>query len=154
MTSVELTGGTVVRPDGFELTEAWKLITEQVDERRLPVRARALVAADTVPLVRWVLGRRVRIGAAGPDGRVEVEVRSYSERALAGEVAGFGAAVEIARTRPRCASVGDDRGRTVGDLRLSQRLTAAARMTAWMSSVVTTAIATTPTTGRNSDTTP
>jgi predicted DNA-binding transcriptional regulator YafY len=95
ITSIEGTGDAVVRPDGFELTEAWKLITEQVDERRLPVRARALVAPDAVPLVRWVLGRRTRIGPAGPDGRVEVELRSYSEQALAGEVAGFGAAVEI-----------------------------------------------------------
>src|SRR3954469_21421779 len=38
ITSIEGTGEAVVRPEGFELTEAWKLITEQVDERRLPVR--------------------------------------------------------------------------------------------------------------------
>jgi predicted DNA-binding transcriptional regulator YafY len=95
ITSVEPTGEAVVRPDGFELTEAWRLITEQVDERRTPVRARALATADFVHLLRWVLGRRVRIGPAGPDGRIEVELRGYSARALAGEVAGFGAGLEV-----------------------------------------------------------
>jgi predicted DNA-binding transcriptional regulator YafY len=95
ITSVEPTGAAVVRPDGFDLTEAWRLITEQVDERRLPVRARALAAPDFVQLLRWVMERRVRIGPAGPDGRIEVELRGHSERALAGEVAGFGAGLEI-----------------------------------------------------------
>jgi predicted DNA-binding transcriptional regulator YafY len=95
ITSIEPNGQAVVRPEGFELTEAWKLITEQVDERRLPVRARALVAPDMVPFVRWVLGRRMRIGPPGEDGRVEVEVRAHNIQALAGAVAGFGAAVEV-----------------------------------------------------------
>ncbi|MEY2569410.1 MAG: hypothetical protein QOE35_3939 [Actinomycetota bacterium] len=95
ITSIEATGEAVVRPDGFDLSEAWKLITEQVEERRLPVRARALVTPDMVPYVRWVLGRRMRIGPAGPDGRVEVEIRAHNERALAGEVAGFGAGLEV-----------------------------------------------------------
>jgi predicted DNA-binding transcriptional regulator YafY len=95
ITSVEPTGDAVVRPEGFELAEAWRLITEQVDEKRTPVRARAMATPDMVQLLRWVLGRRVRIGPAGPDGRIEVELRGHSVRALAGEVAGFGADLEI-----------------------------------------------------------
>src|SRR5687767_3313341 len=42
VTSVEPTGERVVRPAGFELTEAWKLITDEVEQRRTPVRARAM----------------------------------------------------------------------------------------------------------------
>ncbi|MGA2521877.1 MAG: WYL domain-containing protein, partial [Acidimicrobiales bacterium] len=41
------------------------------------------------------LGRRLRIGPAGDDGRVEVELRGQSARALAGEIAGFGADIEV-----------------------------------------------------------
>ena len=48
-----------------------------------------------MPLLRWVLGNRVRIGPAGADGRAEVELRGHSERALAGELAGLGAGLEV-----------------------------------------------------------
>jgi predicted DNA-binding transcriptional regulator YafY len=95
MSSVEPTGEAVVRPEGFELTEAWKLITDEVDKRRAPVRASALVQADSVWLCRSVLGNRVRIGPTAADGRVEVELRGHSIRSLAGEVAGFGALLEV-----------------------------------------------------------
>jgi predicted DNA-binding transcriptional regulator YafY len=111
ITSVEPTGEPVVRPEDFELTEAWKLITEQVEERRTPLRARALASPDIVPLLRWVLGRRVRIGPGGPDGRVEVEVRSYALDALVGELAGFGARLEIVdppEARARLAAIGEE----------------------------------------------
>jgi predicted DNA-binding transcriptional regulator YafY len=93
--SVEATGDPVVRPDDFDLTEAWALITKEVDERRAPVRAIGLVDPEVVDLCRWILGGRVRIGPAGPDGRVRVELRGHSERALAGELAGLGAGLEV-----------------------------------------------------------
>jgi len=93
--SLELTDELVVRPDGFDLTEVWKMIASSVDEWRTPVKARAVVSADRISLVRWLFGNRVRIGPAAPDGRVEVELRSASGRALAGEIAGFGASVEV-----------------------------------------------------------
>jgi predicted DNA-binding transcriptional regulator YafY len=95
ITSVEMTGAPVVRPEGFVLAEAWRLISDEIEERRTPLRARATVAPDAVPLCRWVLGNRVRIGPLGPDGRVEVELRGQSARALAGEIAGLGGLVEV-----------------------------------------------------------
>lgn len=95
ISAVEPTGLPVVRPDGFDLAEAWRLITDEVDQRRAPVQARALVAPNLVGLCRSVLGNRVRIGPTGPDGRVAVELRGHSEGALAGEIAGFGAGLEI-----------------------------------------------------------
>ena len=95
MTSVEPTGEAVVRPDGFVLEEAWQLITDEVEQRRTPYHARALVKPEAVPICRWVLGNRVSIGPTGPDGRVEVELRGHHLHSLAGEVASIGAGLEV-----------------------------------------------------------
>jgi len=35
------------------------------------------------------------VGPAGPDGRVEVDVRGHSVRSLAGELGGFGSMLEV-----------------------------------------------------------
>lgn len=109
VTAVGPTGDAVVRPDGFDLPEAWRLITEEVDERRAPLRARAFVVAHAVPWCRGVFGSRVHIGPAGPDGRVEVELRGYHLESLAAEIAGFGHLVEVvdpAELRARLAVIG------------------------------------------------
>lgn len=95
MTSVEPTGEPVVRPEGFDLREAWRLITDEVDKRRAPVQATALARPDALWVCRYVFGRRVRIGPSSPDGRVELELRGHSVRALAAEVAQLGAMVEV-----------------------------------------------------------
>jgi predicted DNA-binding transcriptional regulator YafY len=95
MTSVEPNGQLVTRPDGFDLHDAWKLITEQVESKRTPTTATALVTPDSVPTLRWILGTRVRIGPAGDDGRIEVELRGHNVRSLAGEIAGFGSSIEV-----------------------------------------------------------
>jgi len=93
--SLRVTGGPVRRPDGFDLAEAWRDAVGAWNEQRAPVRARAAVDPPFLDIVRWVLGPRVSIGPPTPDGRVEVELRGHSERALAGEIAGFGAGVEV-----------------------------------------------------------
>jgi predicted DNA-binding transcriptional regulator YafY len=95
ITSVEPTGQAVVRPDGFDLADAWRLIADEVDQRRAPVRARGVVSGDGVGLCGWVFGTRVRIGPSRPDGMVEVEFRGYSHKSLAGEIAGLGSMAEI-----------------------------------------------------------
>jgi predicted DNA-binding transcriptional regulator YafY len=95
MTSVEPTGEAVVRPPGFVLAEAWNLIAEEVDQRRTPVKARAVVQPAALGWCRWTFGNRLRIGPPQSDGRVEGEVRGHSLRSLAAEVAGFGGHVEV-----------------------------------------------------------
>ena len=95
ISSVEPTGDPVVRPEGFELAEAWRMITDEVDRRRTPVTAHALSRSDAVWICRSVFGNRVKIGPPGADGRVEVEIRGHSARSLAAEVAGLGALVEV-----------------------------------------------------------
>ena len=95
MTSVEPNGERVVRPSGFDLAEAWKLITDQVDQKRAPLRATALVSADLVWDLRHMFGTRVRIGPTIDDGRVEVELRGQGDWSLAAEIAGFGSRIEV-----------------------------------------------------------
>jgi predicted DNA-binding transcriptional regulator YafY len=95
VSAVKQTGSTVVKPEGFDLAAAWRSITEAVDELRSPVLARAVIRPEVLEPVRWTLGPRVSIGPARPDGRIDVEVRGYNVRSLAGELSGFGAAVEV-----------------------------------------------------------
>lgn len=95
VTSVEQTGDRVVRPDGFDLAEAWKMITEQVNQHRHTVRARGFAQVEMLGVLRMVFGTRLGVGPTGPDGRVEVEFGGAHDRALAGELAGFGSAVEV-----------------------------------------------------------
>ncbi|MFN8019272.1 MAG: WYL domain-containing protein [Acidimicrobiales bacterium] len=85
----------VERPDGFDLADAWQSVLARVDEIRAPVRVRATADPEALPYLRYVLADRVLVGQAGPDGRVEVEVRGHNERALAAELAGFGASLEV-----------------------------------------------------------
>lgn len=118
MTSVEPTGEPVVRPEGFDLAEAWRMIADEVDRRRTPVLAHALVRSESVWICRAVFGNRVRIGPPGADGRVEVELRGHSIRALAGEVGGLGALVEVVdppELREALAAVGAELAALYGE---------------------------------------
>ena len=117
ITSVEPTGDPVVRPEGFELAEAWRLIADEIEQRRAPIRARALAAPYAVPWCRATLGNRLRIGPAQPDGRVELELRGHTPRALVAEIAGFGALLEILdppEVRAELAKVGTELGALYG----------------------------------------
>ncbi len=85
----------VVRPPGFELSAAWRLITDEVEQRRMPMSARLAVAPAVVPWLRARVDQRLRVGGTGPDGRVEVELRGFSPESIARELAGFGDGVEV-----------------------------------------------------------
>ncbi|HEY4608690.1 MAG TPA: WYL domain-containing protein, partial [Ilumatobacteraceae bacterium] len=93
--SVEVTDDAVVRPPGFELVDAWKMITTEVEHVRLPVVVRALVDQRAMSSMRYTFGTRIRIGGAAVDGRVEVEIRSHSEYSVASELAGLGRQCEV-----------------------------------------------------------
>ena len=117
VTSVERTGDPVVRPDGFDLAESWRLVTDEVDQLWAAVRPRGTAAPDTISMLRGVLGSRLRIGPTGADGRVEVEIAGPHLRALAGELAGFGTLLELLEPpelREELARIGEQLRATYG----------------------------------------
>ncbi|HUP76156.1 MAG TPA: YafY family protein [Acidimicrobiales bacterium] len=109
ITSVERNGQPVRRPPDFDLAKVWRLITDELDQRRTPLRTRVLAAPDVVGWCRGSFGNRVRIGPAVADGRVELELRGHHPRSLAAELAGFGGAIEVLEPdelRQQLASIG------------------------------------------------
>jgi predicted DNA-binding transcriptional regulator YafY len=95
VTAVEGTGDAVVRPDGFELGEAWRLIREEVDQLRSPIQVRLAAVPGIVGILRMVFDTKVRVGGTRPDGRIDVEIAGAHIDALAGQIGGFGGAVEV-----------------------------------------------------------
>lgn len=103
------TGRPVTKPEGFDLGEAWALISDKVHELRTPVIAEGLAEPRHVSILGFVLGPRLRVGATRADGRVEVTIRGHSPQSLQGELGGFGASVEIttpAELREGLAAIG------------------------------------------------
>lgn len=94
VSSVESTGNPVVRPDGFDLPSAWKLISERVADNRAAT-ARALADPVVLQQLRWVFGPRLRVGPAVANGRVEVEILASGQQELVTRLAGFGALLEV-----------------------------------------------------------
>ncbi|HEV8058222.1 MAG TPA: WYL domain-containing protein, partial [Actinomycetota bacterium] len=123
--SVVVTQDRVERPDGFDLEAHWRSVIADLDERRLSFRATAVADAEAIHGLRAVFGTRLSVGAPEPDGRVRVEIRSWSAPNLAGELAGFGRSVEILdppEVGRELARIGDElreryAGRTTGATR-------------------------------------
>jgi predicted DNA-binding transcriptional regulator YafY len=108
---VTLTEDPAERPDGFDLETHWRAVVAELDERRVTFRATALVEAEAIPWLRSSLGTRVAIRGENAGDHVEIEIRSWSARSLAGELAGFGRWVEVldpAEVREELARIGDE----------------------------------------------
>jgi predicted DNA-binding transcriptional regulator YafY len=95
VTGVAPSGRPVVRPDGFDLAEAWRHSAAAVEQRRAGAGVVALATPDALPVLRVRLGERVRVRGTMPDGRVEVEVRGPTLVAVVAEICGFGLRVEV-----------------------------------------------------------
>lgn len=99
ISAVERTGEPAVRPPGFVLAEAWKLIADDVSKRRIGLWADGSATPGSLWLLRNVLGDRLRIGGTSERGanfgRVEVEIGGMDAVSLASSVAGFSAILNI-----------------------------------------------------------
>jgi predicted DNA-binding transcriptional regulator YafY len=84
-----------VRPHGFDLARAWEESAAAVQARRAPVMVQARAEPALVPRLRSLLGTRLRVGAADPDGRVEVEVAGPTAAFVAAELCRFGRRLEV-----------------------------------------------------------
>jgi len=89
------TGEPVTRPEGFDLGEAWALISDKVHELRTPVVAHGMAEPRMVGILGFIFGPRLHAGAISDDGRVHVTIRGHSLESLQGELGGFGASLEI-----------------------------------------------------------
>jgi predicted DNA-binding transcriptional regulator YafY len=94
VTAVERTGETVVRPDGFDLSAAWRDVTANV-EGSAPLWASGTADPDAVHFLRWQFGPRLRIGPSQANGRVTVEIGGWHPQHIAAQLAGIGGGVEI-----------------------------------------------------------
>ncbi|CAN3129311.1 helix-turn-helix transcriptional regulator [Mycobacterium sp. smrl_JER01] len=109
VSSVELTGDAVERPQGFDLAASWREIADEVDRQRTPLEAEATCAPDGLGLLRRVFGGRLDVGGSRPDGRIEIVIRGRDEFALAGELAWLIDWVEVTGpqgVRDHLASIG------------------------------------------------
>lgn len=118
VTSVEPTGEPVVRPDGFDLATTWRSLAGAMEDRMHAVTARALADPGAEAVLQRLFGGRLRIGAVGADGRLEIEVDGPTPEALASQLAGLGARVEVTGppgTRARLAELAAELGSLYGD---------------------------------------
>ncbi|HET7235425.1 MAG TPA: WYL domain-containing protein [Actinomycetota bacterium] len=93
--SLIVTEDPAERPEGFDLEEHWSTVVAEIDERRAVFRARALVDPEAVGWVRSAFGTRASVGEPAADGRIAVELRSWTVNTLAGELAAFGRWIEV-----------------------------------------------------------
>ena len=95
VTDVAVTEVPAVRPQGFDLATAWQESAAAVETRRGQVTVQAVVEPAIVSRLRSLLGVRLRMGAARPDGRVEVEVTGPAVAFVAAELSRFGSRLEV-----------------------------------------------------------
>jgi predicted DNA-binding transcriptional regulator YafY len=108
--AVTPTKDPVDRPDGFDLETHWRSVVAELDEKRVTFRATARVEAEAIPWLRSALGNRLSVREDAGD-LIEIEIRSWSARSLAAELAGFGRWVEVldpAEVREELARIGDE----------------------------------------------
>lgn len=121
------TGDPVERPADFDLADTFARFVDQVDRMRTPLVAHGRARRDSLRVLRAVLGTRLAVGGAEPDGTVAVEVRGHSVEALAAEIAGFGGWIEVhdpPELRAALAAIGTDLTATYGSGALGSRATA------------------------------
>jgi predicted DNA-binding transcriptional regulator YafY len=122
--SVVVTDRPVDRPDAFDLAATWRSIVETLDERREWFHAEALARPEAVRWLRGAFGKRIVVGEQAPDGRVEVELRSWSAHTLASELASFAGVVEVlgpGEVRAELARIGGELARLYADGRRAER---------------------------------
>jgi len=95
VTAVQPTAEPVARPAAFDLAEAWRHISDRIEELRTPARVSALAVPEVISALRWTFGTALRVGPTHPDRRVEVSVGGQVVELLARRLAGFGGLVEV-----------------------------------------------------------
>ena len=107
--SVTPTDRPLVRPEGFDLAEAWRSIVTAVDAQRLPVSVRLRTDEVVVDVLRYMFGNRIEAGEPDSGGQIDVELQAQSELMMAHQLAGFADRIEViapAALRDHLADIG------------------------------------------------
>ncbi|MFJ2173178.1 helix-turn-helix transcriptional regulator [Streptomyces sp. NPDC087851] len=99
VTSVEPTGAPVVRPEGFDLATVWRSLASTVEERMRAATVRARAERGAEAALRALFAWRLRLGGPLAHGWMAFEVDGPSPEALAAQLAGLGARIEILAPR-------------------------------------------------------
>ncbi|MFI2337908.1 helix-turn-helix transcriptional regulator [Nocardia rhamnosiphila] len=83
------------RPADLDLPAIWAEVVEQMEQRRATTSATVLVGERLLPVLRDRHGRHCEVAGAAPDGRVRVRFTAHTPRAIAEQLAGWGATVEV-----------------------------------------------------------
>ncbi|HEC08947.1 MAG TPA: WYL domain-containing protein [Acidimicrobiales bacterium] len=93
--SVEPTGRGFERPADFDLTSAWREITDSFEERWWKATLVAEVEPWVLSILQVIPGLGVEVGEVVGSGRRRVELRGHSTESLARQLAGLVAGLEI-----------------------------------------------------------
>jgi predicted DNA-binding transcriptional regulator YafY len=83
------------RPDGFELSQAWDRVVDEVEQRRSLLWATVLIPQRLLPVLRKQFGRHCQVEGIQDDGRARVRVAAHMALSIAEHLAGWGAIVEV-----------------------------------------------------------
>jgi predicted DNA-binding transcriptional regulator YafY len=109
MIEADVTELAAERPSDFDLAGAWERVVDEVEQRRSYVSATVLIAAELLPVLRAQFGRHCEVEGAADDGRIRARIAAPLAVAVAEQLAGWGALVEVlepATVRAELARIG------------------------------------------------
>jgi predicted DNA-binding transcriptional regulator YafY len=83
------------RPADLDLPAVWAEVVKRMEQRRATTSATVLVGERLLPVLRDRHGRHCEVTGPAPDGRVQVRFTAHTPRAIAEQLAGWGATVEV-----------------------------------------------------------
>lgn len=95
ITRAEVTDTVAERPAGFDLSQAWDDVVEEMERRRSLLDAVVVVPARHVHVLRGQFGRHCEVLESLPDGRARVRVAAPSPLMIAEHLAGWGAGLVV-----------------------------------------------------------
>ncbi|MFI6909421.1 helix-turn-helix transcriptional regulator [Nonomuraea sp. NPDC050394] len=99
VTEAEITDLPAERPEEFDLAAEWSRTVEHMERRRSLVTAEVLIDARFLPVLRSHFGRHCEVVATEPGDRVRARVAAHMPRAIAEQLAGWGAMVDVIEPR-------------------------------------------------------
>jgi predicted DNA-binding transcriptional regulator YafY len=83
------------RPAGFELSEEWQRVVDEVERQRSLVSATVRIDARLVWVLRGQFGRHCEVVGTTADGKADVRLAAPTPLMIAQDLAGWGAKIEV-----------------------------------------------------------